>query len=75
MVRCYLKGEIGDRLNAVLCAAGYNLRWLMRNLARQSAKAFLRLLATLDCSVRNAVLALTNVFRPAMKSTLGFMAA
>jgi len=75
MGRCYLKGEIGDRLNAVLCAAGYNLRWLMRNLARQSAKAFLRLLAALDYSVHNAILALTNVFRPAMKSTLGFMTA
>jgi IS5 family transposase len=24
--RCYLKGEQGDRLHAVLCAAGYNIR-------------------------------------------------
>ena len=24
--RCYLKGEQGDRLNAVLCAAGYNIK-------------------------------------------------
>jgi hypothetical protein len=28
MERCHLKGEQGDRLHAVLCAAGYNIRWL-----------------------------------------------
>ena len=26
MGRCYLKGEEGDRLHAVLCAVGYNIR-------------------------------------------------
>jgi IS5 family transposase len=25
----HFKGEIGDRLHAVLCASGYNLRWLL----------------------------------------------
>ncbi len=30
MQRCHLKGQLGDALNAVLAAAGYNLRWLMR---------------------------------------------
>jgi IS5 family transposase len=30
MGRCHLKGEEGDRLHAVLCAAGYNIRWLLR---------------------------------------------
>ena len=28
MDRCHLKGEQGDRLHAVLCAAGYNIKWL-----------------------------------------------
>jgi len=28
--RCHLKGPTGDAMHAVLCAAGYNLRWLMR---------------------------------------------
>lgn len=28
--RCWLKGAIGDAMNAVLAAAGYNLRWLLR---------------------------------------------
>jgi len=40
MDRCHLKGAQGDRLHAVLCAAGYNLRWLLRMIARK-AVAFL----------------------------------
>ena len=35
MDRCHLKGEQGDRLHAVLCAAGYNLKWLLRMIARK----------------------------------------
>ena len=35
MGRCHLKGETGDRLHAVLCAAGYNIRWLLRMIARK----------------------------------------
>ncbi len=27
MDRCHLKGEYGDRLHALLCAAGYNIKW------------------------------------------------
>ena len=30
MRRCRLKGALGDAMHALLCAAGYNLRWLMR---------------------------------------------
>jgi IS5 family transposase len=44
MDRCHLKGEIGDRLHAVLCAAGDNIRWLLRAIARKALKALLRLL-------------------------------
>lgn len=33
MDRCWLRGSLGDALHAVLCAAGYNLRWLMRAVA------------------------------------------
>ncbi|MCT0224376.1 transposase [Synechococcus sp. CS-1328] len=29
MERCHLKGETGDRLHAVLCAADYNIKWLL----------------------------------------------
>jgi transposase, IS5 family len=42
MDRCHLKGEQGDRLHAVLCAAGYNIRWLLRMIARKGV-AFLQL--------------------------------
>lgn len=35
MDRCYLKGEKGDSLNAVLSAAGYNIRWLLRMIAKR----------------------------------------
>ena len=30
MNRCWLAGSLGDALHTVLCAAGYNLRWLLR---------------------------------------------
>ncbi len=33
MRRCALKGAQGDAFHAVLCAAGYNLRWLLRWIA------------------------------------------
>ena len=35
MDRCHLKGAQGDRLHAVLCAAGYNIRWLLRMIIRK----------------------------------------
>jgi IS5 family transposase len=45
MDRCWLKGQEGDALHAVLCAAGYNIRWLLRAIARLGLRAvFLRLL-------------------------------
>ena len=45
MDRCWLLGATGDALHAVLCAAGYNLRWLLRAVLRGWIKPhFLRLL-------------------------------
>lgn len=41
MDRCWLQGATGDALHAVLCAAGYNLRWLMRAMVRLGLKALL----------------------------------
>jgi len=34
MERCWLKGALGDALHALSCAAGYNIRWLLRAVAR-----------------------------------------
>lgn len=51
--RCHLHGQLGDALHAVLCAAGYNIRWLMRAMVRLGLKAlllrpdFMQLLASL----------------------------
>lgn len=39
MDKCWLKGQTGDALHAVLCAAGYNLRWLMRAARRLGLRA------------------------------------
>ena len=44
MARCWLKGATGDALNAVLAAAGFNLRWLMRAVRAGRISAFLRAL-------------------------------
>lgn len=41
MDRCWLQGQLGDALHAVLCAAGYNLRWLMRAMVRLGLTALL----------------------------------
>ena len=44
MNRCHLKGSEGDSLHAVLCAAGYNIRWLLRMITKKGIGLFLRLL-------------------------------
>jgi IS5 family transposase len=50
MDRCHLKGETGDRLHAVLCAAGYNIRWLLRMIAKKGVN-FLAVLILRLCTV------------------------
>ena len=44
MNRCHLKGSLGDSLHAVLCAAGYNIRWLLRMIVKKGISLFLGLL-------------------------------
>jgi len=34
--RCHFKGSTGDALHAVLCAAGYNIHWLLRIIVKKS---------------------------------------
>ena len=41
--RCYLKGQTGDAIHAVLSAAGYNIKWLMRMILQKGIKPFLYL--------------------------------
>ena len=45
--RCWLQGALGDALHALSCAAGYNIRWLLRAIVRLGLKVvFLRLFLT-----------------------------
>lgn len=39
MDRCWLQGQQDDVLHTVLCATGYNLRWLLRAMLRPGLKA------------------------------------
>ena len=39
--RCYLKGQTGDAIHAAPCAAGYNIKWLMRMILQKGIKPFL----------------------------------
>jgi IS5 family transposase len=59
MDRCWLKGAQGDALHAVLCAAGFNIRWLLRAIARLGLGGLLfvltalaRYVATMACLTR-----------------------
>ena len=45
MDRCWLQGATGDALHAVLCAAGFNIRWLLRAIVSKGLKALLLALA------------------------------
>jgi IS5 family transposase len=47
MDRCHIKVETGDRLHAVLCAAGDHIRWLLRMIAKKGLRAMLSLLLRL----------------------------
>ena len=58
MRRCWLKGETGDALNAVLAAAGFNIKWLMRAIVAKGIGPlwllFLRLVAVTDLGLAHA---------------------
>lgn len=43
MDRCHLKGAEGDAIHAVLCAAGYNIRWLLRMIRKKGVRFLLSL--------------------------------
>ena len=50
MDRCWLQGATGDALHALSCAAGYNIRWLLRAIVRLGLGGlFYALSAALAC--------------------------
>ena len=61
MDRCHLKGEQGDRLHAVLCAAGYNLQWLLRMIAKKGVTFLWAIFLSLQ---------LTTVWGPPVRTRL-----
>ena len=81
MDRCWLKGAVGDALHAISCAAGYNIRWLMRAILAQAAKAATAAFLALSRpalyglnSVMEALIALRDVLsliRIAVRASLG----
>ncbi len=61
MDRCWLQGALGDALHALSCAAGYNIRWLLRAIVRLDLKVvFLRLFLT--------AMTMSNKVKPAYAS-------
>jgi IS5 family transposase len=66
MDRCWRQGATGDALHAVLCAAGYNIRWLLRAIVRLGVRGlFVPMLALL----LTLAAALTTAARPRQTST------
>ena len=63
MDRCWLQGALGDALHALSCAAGYNIRWLMRAIARLAAKRPLLALPDLALYARISALWSANAVR------------
>ena len=55
MDRCHLKGSLGDSLHAVLCAAGYNIRWLLRMIVKKGLRPFLRLFFFILFLIKNRI--------------------
>ena len=69
MDRCWLPGSLGDALHTVLCAAGYNLRWLLRAMVRLGLTALL--LRPLFLALLAAILR-ANPFRRIQASEFSF---
>jgi transposase, IS5 family len=59
MDRCWLQGAMGDALHALGCAAGYNIRWLMRAITRLGLRGlFYALSVMILCAMHRLLLAL-----------------
>ena len=56
MNRCHLKGAQGDALHAVLCAAGYNIRWLLRMIRNKGVRLYLSLIRLLGLGGLNGLI-------------------
>ena len=65
MDRCWLQGAVGDALHALGCAAGYNIRWLLRAITRLGMKGLFCVLSAMALWVLWLVGVASNLFRTA----------
>ena len=65
MDRCWLQGAVGDALHALGCAAGYNIRWLLRAITRLGLKGLFCALLAMALWVLWLVGVASNLFRTA----------
>jgi len=65
MDRCWLQGAVGDALHALGCAAGYNIRWLLRAITRLGMKGLFCALSAMALWVLWLVGVASNLFRTA----------
>ena len=75
MNRCHLKGSEGDAIHAVLCAAGYNIRWLLRMIRKKGIRLYLALIKLLGLSGLIAKMSPTNHIEQFRRSQLAVLAA
>jgi IS5 family transposase len=71
MDRCWLQGAVGDALHALCCAAGYNIRWLLRAITRLGLQGlFYALSVVVMCAIAlwGASLASPRAARAAVRS-------
>ena len=71
MDRCWLQGALGDALHALSCAAGYNIRWLMRAIVRLAAKRSSLALSDLALYAQISVVRASGELLGALGSMLG----
>jgi hypothetical protein len=61
---CHLKGKTWDKLHAVLCAAGYNIQWLLRMNTKKGVTFLNKLYLRLQKLRRLTSLNLMNSLKP-----------
>jgi IS5 family transposase len=75
MQRCHLKGAEGDALHSVLCAAGFNIRWLLRMIRKKGIRLYLDLIKLLGLRRLLAKNLSTNQFDQLSRTQLTALAA
>ena len=75
MQRCHLNGAECDALHAVLCAAGLNIRWLLRMIRKKGIRLYFALIKLLGLRRLLAKNLPTNQFEQLRRGQLTALAA